>query len=197
MKLCTIREFDNQHNELIASDHISTHMNIGAISKISCILCSDFHRQKLYHFFFLHIMPLILLYSTNSSFFYYVFNAFFFSILAVLRQQTDGRKALKQWNISPVHWIKQLRWRHYTDVIMGIIASQITSFTIVYLTVYSDADQRKYQSSASLAFVWGIHRRPVNSPHKWPVTRKMFTFDDVIMDELGFVICSSAQHTDA
>ena len=40
---------------------------------------------------------------------------------------------------------------------------------------------RKHQSSASLAFVWGIHRGPVNSPHKWPVTRKMFPFDDVIM----------------
>ena len=40
---------------------------------------------------------------------------------------------------------------------------------------------RKYQSSASLAFVRGIHRWPVNSPHKWPVTRKMFPFDDVIM----------------
>ena len=64
---------------------------------------------------------------------------------------------------------------------MGAIASQITSLTIVYSTVYSDADQRKHQSSASLAFVRGIHRRPVNSPHKWPVTRKMFPFDDVIM----------------
>ena len=70
---------------------------------------------------------------------------------------------------------------HYDDVIMGAIASLITSLTIVYSTVYSDADQRKYQSSASLAFVWGIHRGPVNSPHKWPVTRKMFPFDDVIM----------------
>ena len=70
---------------------------------------------------------------------------------------------------------------HYYDVIMGMIASQITSLTIVYLSVYSDADQRKHQSSASLAFVWGIHRGPVNSPHKWPVTRKMFPFDDVIM----------------
>ena len=70
---------------------------------------------------------------------------------------------------------------HYTDVIMGPIASQITSLTSVYSTVYSDADQRKYQSSASLAFVRVIHRGPVNSPHKWPVTRKMFPFDDVIM----------------
>ena len=70
---------------------------------------------------------------------------------------------------------------HYGDVIMGVIASQITSLTIAYSTVYSDADQRKHQSSASLAFVRGIHRGPVNSAHKWPVTRKMFPFDDVIM----------------
>ena len=43
------------------------------------------------------------------------------------------------------------------------------------------AHQRKHQSSSSLAFVRGIHRRSVNSPHKWPVTQKMFPFDDVIM----------------
>ena len=47
---------------------------------------------------------------------------------------------------------------HYYDVIMTTIASQITSLTVVYSIVYSDADQRKHQSSASLAFVWGIHR---------------------------------------
>ena len=64
---------------------------------------------------------------------------------------------------------------------MSAIASQITSLTIVYSTVYPGTDQSKHQSSASLAFVWGIHRGPVNSPHKWPVTRKMFPFDDVIM----------------
>ena len=64
---------------------------------------------------------------------------------------------------------------------MGAIESQITSLTIVHSTVYSDADQRKHQTSASLAFVRGIHLGPVNSPHKWPVTRKMFPFDDVIM----------------
>ena len=50
---------------------------------------------------------------------------------------------------------------------MGAIASRITSLKIVYSSVYSGADQRKYQSSASLALVWGIHRWPVNSPHKW------------------------------
>ena len=65
---------------------------------------------------------------------------------------------------------------------MGLVAPQITSLVIVYSTVYSEADQRKYQSSASLAFVRGIHRGPVNSPHKWPVTRKVFPFDDVIMN---------------
>ena len=64
---------------------------------------------------------------------------------------------------------------------MGAIASQTTSLTIVYSTVDSDADQREYQSSASLAFVRGIHQGPVNSPHKCPLTRKMFPFDDVIM----------------
>ena len=70
---------------------------------------------------------------------------------------------------------------HYNDVIMSAIASQITSLAIVYSTVYSDAVQRKHQSSAWLAFVWGIHLWPVNSPHKGPITRKMIPFDDVIM----------------
>ena len=79
---------------------------------------------------------------------------------------------------------------HYSDVIMGAMASQITILTIVYSTVYSDADQRKHQSSVSLASVWGIHRRPVKSPHKWPVTRKMFPFDDVIMQLRRVVITS-------
>ena len=64
---------------------------------------------------------------------------------------------------------------------MGAIASQISSLTIVYSIVYSGPDQRKHQSSASLAFVRGIHRGPVNSPHKGPVTRKMFPLDDVII----------------
>ena len=53
---------------------------------------------------------------------------------------------------------------HYYDAIMGAIASQFTSLKIVYSTVFSDAGQRKHQSCASLAFVWGIHLWPVNSP---------------------------------
>ena len=67
------------------------------------------------------------------------------------------------------------------DVIMGAITSQITNLMIVYSTVYSDADQKKHQSFVSLAFVRGIQRGLVNSPHKWPVTRKMFPFHNVIM----------------
>ena len=66
----------------------------------------------------------------------------------------------------------QVLW-YYSDVKMGAMASQITGVSMVCSTVYSGADQRKYQSSASLAFVREIHRWPVNSPHKGPVTRKI------------------------
>ena len=70
---------------------------------------------------------------------------------------------------------------HHNDVIMSAKASQITSLTIVCSTVYSGTDERKQQSSASLAFVSGIHRWPVNSAHKGPVMRTIFPFDDFIM----------------
>ena len=70
---------------------------------------------------------------------------------------------------------------HYSDIIMGMMASQITSLTIVYSTVYSGADERKHQSSASLAFVRRIHLSPVNSPYKGPVMQKKIPFDDVII----------------
>ena len=89
------------------------------------------------------------------------------------------------WNMGLVHcgFVQQVYFgvMHYNDVIMSTMAYQITSLTLVYSAVYSDADQRKHQSSASLAFVRGIHREPGNSPHKWPVTRKKFPLDDVIM----------------
>ena len=83
------------------------------------------------------------------------------------------------WNVH-VHDNTSIRL-HYDDVIMTMLASQITSLPVVCSIVYSDVNQRKHQSSASLAFVREIHRGPVNFPHKWPVTRKMFPFDDVIM----------------
>ena len=71
--------------------------------------------------------------------------------------------------------------KHYSDIIMGAMASQIISLTTVCWTIYSGRDQRKHQSSTSLAFVRGIHLWPVISPHKWPVTQKMLPCDDVIM----------------
>ena len=60
---------------------------------------------------------------------------------------------------------------HYGDAIMGTISSQVTNLTIVYSIVNSDADQRKHQSSASLAFVREIHRGPVA---KWPLTSSRY-----------------------
>ena len=79
---------------------------------------------------------------------------------------------------------------------MIAMASQITSLMVVYSTVYSGEDQRKYQSSTSLAFVRGIHRWPVNSPHKRPVTRKMFPFDDIIMLNNGLYVQWQANDND-
>ena len=69
----------------------------------------------------------------------------------------------------------------YCDIIMNAMASQITGVSIVCWAVSSGAGQARHQSSASLAFVRGIHRWPVNSPHKGPVTWKMLPLDDVIM----------------
>ena len=64
---------------------------------------------------------------------------------------------------------------------MSKMASQITGISIVYLTICSGADQRKYKNSVLLAFVKGINQWTVNSQHKWPVMRKMFPFDEIIM----------------
>ena len=93
------------------------------------------------------------------------------------------------WAISSWHeiatWHMQQRiftcqYHHYNDIIMNTMASQITSLTSVYSIVYSGADQRKHQSSMSLAFAR-------ESPHKRPVTWKMFPFEDIIMTLLIFM----------
>ena len=95
-----------------------------------------------------------------------------------------GDELIACWLIAPSHYLIE-HWLiihiilkvyfisiHYRGIIMSAVAFQITRLTIVYSTVYSGADQRKHQSSALLAFVQGIHRWPVNSPHKWPVTQE-------------------------
>ena len=115
----------------------------------------------------------------------------------------DSRLAPSQWQTSlqsnaVSHWLGAnlesslytgpnlqhccvCRCVHYSDVITSAMATQIAGVSIVFSTVCSGADQRKHQSPASLAFVMRIHRWPMDSPHKGPVTRKVFTFDDAIM----------------
>ena len=85
------------------------------------------------------------------------------------------------WEIGLVPQLLKQLARHYSDAIVSTMASQITAVSDFYSNVCSDADQRKHQSSASLAFVRRIQWCSVNSQHKGPVTRKMFLFDDVIM----------------
>ena len=107
-----------------------------------------------------------------------------------------SRKYLILWG-NDGQYILHLSWcnrSYYSDVIMGAMASQITSLTIIYSTFYWGTDQRKHQSSVSLAFVKGIHRWPVNSTHKGPVKRKMFPFDDVIMEPLRSVLDIKAKY---
>ena len=89
---------------------------------------------------------------------------------------------LRPWENDPT--------KHYSDVMMGTMASQITSLTTIYSTAYSRADQSKHQSSTSLVFVREIHWWPVNSPHKGLVTRNMFPFDDVIMNQTNLGVAS-------
>ena len=91
----------------------------------------------------------------------------------------------------------------YNDIMMSMMASQITRLTIVYSNVFSRTDERKHQSSASLTFVRGIQWWAVNSPHKGPVTQKIFPFDDVIVCNINvflevdvelFVIIDNSRH---
>ena len=100
------------------------------------------------------------------------------------------------WLSMILYGVLWIRWRQYLATLQVMISKcikplkwchnerdgvSITGVSIAYSTVCSGANQRKHQSSASLAFARGIHLWPVNSPHKGPATRKMFPFDDVIM----------------
>ena len=135
----------------------------------------------------------------NSDSDFYLHSNYFMKTTLVSRNDT-----LRQilWSIqynncscaSRVSWTHKRhllsRFHHHSDVIMSPMASQITSVSIVCLTVSSGASQRKHQSSASLAFAREIHRLTVDFPRKGPVTRKMFPSDDVIiMTELWGVCC--------
>ena len=137
-------------------------------------------------------VSLHLVSSTNKCTWYIIFagEAVLFMLRQCLCQKSDdgpasmmlGRQLISDANCTEDIYIyiyvieTRMRFRevvnHYNNVIMDAMAAQITSLTIVYSTVYSGADQRKHQSFASLDFVRGIHRWPVNSPHKRPVTRE-------------------------
>ena len=87
---------------------------------------------------------------------------------------------IASWHMLSIVFLGELIL-HYSDVIMSAIASQITGGSVVCSTVCSGADQRRHQSSVSLAFVRRIHRWPVDSTDKGAVTRKMLPFNDVIL----------------
>ena len=75
-----------------------------------------------------------------------------------------NRRRVWRWILGH---LKMFQWRHNGRY--GVPIHQPT-YTIVYSTVYSGADQENTKPPGPLAFVWGIHRWPVNSPYKWPVT---------------------------
>ena len=87
---------------------------------------------------------------------------------------TAIKQTMFKWGRQPVSLlITTSPSHHYSDAVMSVMSSQITGISIVYSTVCPGADQRTHLWSASLAFVSGIHRSPVNSPHKGPVTRSI------------------------
>ena len=102
------------------------------------------------------------------------------ALLSRRRWAKEGQ--LRSWHTF-ASFVYELYWTHYSDVTMSILASQITCDSTVCLCVCLDEHKRKHQSPCYWPFVRGIHHTPVNSPHKGPVTRKSFPFDDVIMIE--------------
>ena len=136
----------------------------------SVMACSTRHKEKESA---MHSLDVLFIIWNVMALMWCHYNVMWFSSIRYQRHSASHPHGIRY--MLPINLL------HYDDVTMSLMASQITSLTGVYSTVYSGADQRKHQSSASLAFVRGIHRGPVNSPHKWPVTRKMFPFDDVIM----------------
>ena len=110
--------------------------------------------------------------------------------LSMLRLKLNDVNEKRPWYAVMLIASLQLLWQsgiNCSKVIMGRMASQITGVSITCSTVCSGADQRKHQSLASQAFARGIHRWPVDSPHKGTVIRKKFPFDDVIMHQLDLL----------
>ena len=121
-------------------------------------------------------------YQCSSGICMYDFLSFYSQVKVVILGQ-DPYHGPKQAHGEWTNWSLSA---FYSDVIMGTLVSQVTSLTIVYSTVYSGAETSKLCVTGILQ---GIHRSPVNSMHKWPVTRKMFPFDGVIMARLQWLHC--------
>ena len=120
-------------------------------------------------------------YILRLIFFSFQTNFCFQSIRKPLCEEKSDR--MWQWAENSVTILMTSYWRGWRP----------KSPAIIYSTVCSGAKQRKHQSSASMVFVRGIHRWPVNSPQKGPVTRKMFPFDDVIMSSTCYpMLCKLA-----
>ena len=105
-------------------------------------------------------------------------------ILTSARMTRYANRVLGRDLIWRTHWTTRVFIQHYSDVTISAMVSQITGvngIAGICSSVCSGADKIKHQSTASLAFVKGIHHWPVNCPPKGPVKRKMFPFGDVIM----------------
>ena len=96
------------------------------------------------------------------------------------RHSIVWRNRCHNLRLVDIDWSRTTK-AHHNDVIMTPMASQITSLTIVYSTVYSGSDEKKPQKTSKFP-VTGF------SPHKRPVSRKMFLFDDVIMPWRPFIL---------
>ena len=132
---------------------------------------------------------LFCLYNQSTADSWDVFFIVFGAVLYETITKTTHRKVFACFH-GYMYWFPQAP--HYIDVIMTTMASQITSLTVVYSTVYSDADQRKHQSSASLAFVWGIHRDQWIPRTKGQLRGKCFhlmTSSYVIPCGATFILC--------
>ena len=88
-------------------------------------------------------------------------------------------------------WVNALQWRHNEH---DTVSNRRRSDCM--LNVWSSATEWRHQSSASLAFEWGIHRQPEDFPHREPVTPKMFTFEDIIMKNKHVNIIRTEQTTE-
>ena len=103
--------------------------------------------------------------------------------LATFVQKYDIQTTPRSYQIPGSRWA--LQWRHNDH---DCVSSHQPHGCLLNRS-FGRRSNRKHQSSASLAFEREIHRRPLNSPQKGPVTRKMFQFDDVIMDFFYSVTC--------